>query len=288
MGRDWAGQLAAHRASLSRRELDVVDYVTAHPLEACFLKQSELCLRAEASKPVVISCFRKLGYADYQDFLEGIRGFYAGQIDSAQASRVALREVKDVSGLISLALEVEVATIETLRRQLQADQVAALARLLLKSRMTHLYAEGSGYEPAHYLMQRLRRCGLRASLVGLDRQHLLDDLASAGEGELFVTFFYTQDAKVVASLFDLLRSRGVATAIITGAPDPELYRRTDVQVFVPRGQWDFKNSLAAPMAFAQILLLAVELLGGEPIQEALKRLEAERRDFVSGRTQEAS
>ncbi|HUX41236.1 MAG TPA: MurR/RpiR family transcriptional regulator [Rectinemataceae bacterium] len=286
--RNWAERLALYRVDLSKRELEVIDFVSNHPLEASFLKQNELCLRAGVSKPIVISCFRRLGYEDYQDFLEGIRGFYAGQIDSAQASLVALHDVADVPELISLALDVEAATIETLRRQLQPAQVEALARLLLDSREIYLYAEGSGFEPAHYLYQRLRRCGLRASLVGLDRPHLLDDLAPLGAGGLFVTFFYTQDARIVAELLDYVRAHGAVSALITGAPDPELYRRTDHHVFVPRGQWNFKNSMAAPMAFAQILLLAVELLGGTELQEGLKQLESERKNFDSGYREEAS
>jgi len=288
MEQNWAERLAARRASLTRRELDVVDFVTTHPLEASFLRQSDLCSRAGVSKPVVISCFRGLGYEDYQEFLEGIRGFYAGQIDSAQASAVALRDVPDVGALVALALDVEAATVETLRRQLRPEQVEALARLILGAESVYLYAEGSGFEPAHYLEQRLRRCGLRACLVGEDRLHLLDDLAPLGPRDLLLTFFYTQDPLMVADILDYVRQRGARSALITGTPDPELFSRTDHHLFVPRGQWNFKNSLAGPMAFAQILLLAVELLGGEELRQGLERLESTRKSFGSRYKEEAS
>jgi DNA-binding MurR/RpiR family transcriptional regulator len=286
MEQNWAERLAAHRSDLSRREIDLVEFISSHPHEAAFLRQSDLASRAGVSKPVVISCFRALGYFDYQGFLEGIQGFYAGQIDSAQASQVALKEVGDVASLVSLALDVEASTLDTLRRHLDATAVEALARALVVAGTVWLYAEGTGFHPAHYLAQRLRRCGLRAFLVGGDRSHLVDDLGPLARGDLFLTFFYTQDGHQVAALFDLVRSRGGTTALVTGSPDPELFGRADHHLFVPRGRWNFKNSLAGPMAFAQILLLAVEFLGGPEVQDRLNAMETTRKGWNSRRKEE--
>lgn len=282
MEKNWAERLVSARAlGLTRRESDLIEFISAQPQEAAFFRQSELCARAGVSKPIVISCFRRLGYPDYQEFLEGLQGFYAGQIDSAQASSVAFRDVTSVAALVAQALKVEAATLETLGRHLDPAQVEALARSLLGAKSVHLYSEGSGFAPAHYLSQRLRRCGLRVSLIGGDRSHVLDDLAPVRSGDVFMTFFYTQDANVVADVLDFVKSRGATSILVTGTPDPELYRRANQHVFVPRGQWNFKNSLAAPMAFAQILLLAVEFLGGPELLDRLEVLEAARKGFGS-------
>lgn len=277
----WAERLAEHRATMTRRELDLIDFISSHPQEAVFLRQADLCARAGVSKPLVISCFRRLGYADYQEFLAAAQAFYAGPIDSAQASTAAFRDVSSIAELVAQALHVEAATLETLGRQLDPRQVEATARALLKAELVYLYAEGTGYSPAQYLAVRLRRCGLRAVVVGGDRSHALDDFAAVRRGDLFLTFFYTQDARVVADLLSFVTDRGAVTVLVTGTPDPELYRRVDYHLFVPRGQWNFKNSMAAPMAFAQILLLAVEYLGGAELHHRLEALESARKALVS-------
>jgi len=279
MNRHWAERLSEHRETLTRREQDLIDFIAAHPHEAVFLTQAELCSRAGVSKPVVISCFRRLGYGDYQDFLRAAQGFYAGPIDSAQASAAAFQTVGTVSDLVAQALRVEAATLETLEKHLEPSQVEAVARACLAAGVIYLYAEGTGFSPAQYLAQRLRRCGLRALLVGGDRPHVLDDLAPVRRGDLFLTFCYTQDAVLVAGLLKLVGDRGAVTVLVTGTPDPDLYRRADHHLFVPRGQWNFKNSLAAPMAFAQILLLAVEFLGGPDLHHRLEGLETTRKGF---------
>ena len=279
MEKNWAERLGEQRSALSRGEMALIEFITAHPHEAISLKQTELCERAGVSKPVVIACFRRLGYSDYRSFVQGIQGFYLGQIDSAQASAVALREIRSISELITASLEVEAGTIETLRVQLDPGQVEELARLIGEAGAVYLYAEGTGFEPAHYLCQRLRRCGVRALMAGTDRMHALDDLAPMSPGDLCITFFYTQNVAVVLELFRLVRERGGRTAVIAGIPDAELYPLADSHIVVPRGYWNFKNSLAGPMIFAQILLLAVEFLGGQKTQSRLQSLEALRKDF---------
>jgi len=288
MDRNWAERLAEHRASLTRRELDIIDFITAHPHEAVTFTQSQLCERAGVSKPLVIACFRRLGYEDYREFRQGIRGFYLGQIDSAQASAVALKDIVDVTQLIGAALDVESSTIGVLRRQLKARDVEDLAEAIWQAHAVYLYAEGTGFEPAHYLAQRLRRCGVRAVLVGADRMHALDDLAPLGTGDVCLTFFYTQDIAVVLELFRLVKQRGGRTAMVTGSPDPELYPLADFHLFVPRGHWNFKNSLAGPMIFAHILLLTVEFLGGQNLQDRLQNLEERRKGFDSKTKEEVS
>jgi DNA-binding MurR/RpiR family transcriptional regulator len=124
--------------------------------------------------------------------------------------------------------------------------------------------------------------------VGGDRPHWLDDFAPVRSGDLFLTFCYTQDPALVARLLALMGDRGAVTVVVTGTPDPNLYRRADHHLFVPRGQWNFKNSMAAPMAFAQILLLAVEFLGGPDLHHRLEALETARKGYGSGKEGEES
>lgn len=84
-----------------------MEVITTYPHESVFLKQNELCEKSEISKPIFIFCFRKLGYSDYLDFQDSIRDFYASQINSYQASEVALKEMKPTEQLIKAAMGIE-------------------------------------------------------------------------------------------------------------------------------------------------------------------------------------
>lgn len=288
MTEDWVTRLSDSRDRLSKREQDLLDAIAARPHEASFLKLADLCTFAGVSKPIVISCYRALGYETYQTFIDGVREFYAGQIDSARASTLALKAVTSVSDLVTQALAVEHAALDTLEKHLEAARVEALARAILQAQVVYLYSEGTGFLPAQYLAQRLRRAGIRSILIGGDRIHALDDLGPLGPKDVFLSFAYTQDKEWLSRLFSEVKRRGGINAVVTGTPDPTLYDLCQHQIFVPRGQWDFKNSMAVPVAFSHILLLTVEYLGGEGIQTILQKLETTRKGLRSETSEEES
>lgn len=269
----WAERLITEKEKLSRREQDLVDWITQSPQDAAFLKLNDLADGAGVSKPIVISCYRALGYSDYQDFQLGLQDFYAGQIDSYRASTAALKDIGSVGALMKACLEVEYAALETLRKHVETALVETMAQSILGSGTVYIYGDGTGFYPGHYLAQRLRSCGIRALLTGTDREHALEDLVPVARGDVFLSFYYTQDSAALERAMEFAANRGAEVLLITGFLEPKLCRHARQHLFVPRGQLNFKNSMAVPMAFAHVLLMAVELLGGEKLTRNLKQIE---------------
>lgn len=284
----WAGRLAAQKASLSRREEDLVDWITANPHDAAFLTLNDLCEAAGVSKPVVISCYRALGYVDYQAFLTGMQDFYAGQIDSYRASTVALKDITSMPSLLDACLSVELSALESLSKNIDPALLESMAREMLAAETVHVHGDGTGFYPGHYLVQRLRACGIRAVLSGTDREHVIDDLAPLRPGDVFLSFYYTQDLAVLENAMAFAAERGASVLLVAGFLEPRLCQLSRHHVFVPRGRLTFKNSMAIPMAFAHILLMAVEFIGGERLSSNLKKIEMHRRGIKATNEKEQS
>ncbi len=277
---NWAERLAGHSVALSRREVDLVAWIVAAPHEAAFLTLQELTDKAGVSKPTVISCYRQLGYQDYQEFQNGIQDFYAGQIDSYRAGAVAFRNLESLQDVINASLDVELSSIETLRNNLDLDGLEEMARGLMAARTVYMYGDGTGFYPGHYLVQRLRRCGIVTFLAGTDREHVLDELVPISGDDILLVFYYTQDAAVLRRCMEFCSSKGARIFLVTGFLEPGLCGLATKHLFVPRGNIRFKNSMATPMAFAQLLLMAVEYLGGDRIADGLRNLEMTRKGMI--------
>jgi DNA-binding MurR/RpiR family transcriptional regulator len=273
---DWSQRLDLHQDKLSRKECELIAWVNANPHRAAFLKLNELVEAAGISKPTIISCYRNLGFGDYQDFQACLQDFYAGQIDSYRASQLALADIASLDQLVQASLDVELATLEIMRKNLDAGQLGQLVTQLLGAGAIHVYGDGTGFYPGHYLVQRLRSCGLSAFLAGTDREHVMDDLSPVGPGDAFLIFNYTQDHATLCAAMDFCRSRGAVVILVTGFLEPELCRRADLRLFVPRGKLEFKNSMAMPMAFAQVLLLGIEYQGGPSFAAKLRSIGMQR------------
>lgn len=80
-------------------------------------------------------------------------------------------------------------------------------------------------------------------------------------------------------ILNSVRKTGIKLITVTGTVDPSLAEVSDRLIYVNRGDIEFKNSMAVPMNFANLLLLAVELSGGEALKEKLKELENRRDEF---------
>ena len=64
--------------------------------------------------------------------------------------------------------------------------------------------------------------------------------------------------------------------LVSATIHPSYVEESDEFLHVPRGELHFKNSMAVPMAFANLLLLALEIARGEDVRERLKNLETAR------------
>ena len=115
--------------------------------------------------------------------------------------------------------------------------------------------------------------GLRAVLIGTDHDHVIDDCMSAGPQDVFLTFHYTQDSDTLLRVMNIFRENSAFRIFISGSLSPQLCRMADISIYVPRGSIQFKNSMAVPMAFAQMLLLGIELTGGKQTSLTLKKLD---------------
>ena len=90
---------------------------------------------------------------------------------------------------------------------------------------------------------------------------------------------YMSDTKSFIKTLDSVKKTDIEIITVTGTVDPVLAEISDRLIYVNRGDIEFKNSMAVPMNFANLLLLAVELAGGETLKNNLKKLEERRDEF---------
>ncbi len=276
---NWSFRLETYGKDLSRKEMDLVRWINENPHKAAFLKLVELEKQSGVSRPVIISCYRHLGYSGYQLFRKGIQEFYSGQIDSYRASSVVFRDVHDFSDLVKAAVSVEQSAIQLLQSHFDYLSFEQIISFIMESPCTYVYGAGSGFYPSHYLVQRMHSLGLKALLVGTDHDHVMDDCMSSAPNDVFITFNYTQDIDTLLHVMHVFGEHKAKRVFISGSMSPILCQQADVCMFVPRGSIQFKNSMAVPMVFAQMLLLGLELAGGTKTAENLEELDKYERNL---------
>jgi len=276
---DWAERVGRAKADFTRTESVLMDYLTRVPEEAAFMSMGELCEASGISKPVVIDFYRKLGYTGFKEFREGLQSFYSQHIDSYRASTITFRSISTVEELIESAVEIDKRSLSRLAAYLSKDELDSVVRRLLAAPRVYIYGPGTGFYPAHYLAERLKRYRLQVHLVGNDVQHLAEELFPLGEGDVLLVFDYLPSAKILDRVMSYAGDAGADVILIADQLDVQLVNRADTVVVVNRGEINFKNSMAVPMAFVNLLILTIELVGGEKTQADLRNIEEKREKY---------
>lgn len=274
---EWSDRIEQNRSRLSRAETEVLSFVNANPERATFLSQRDLAGAAGVSKPTIISFFRKLGYPDYRTFQNSVESFFSTHLDSFRASEDMQKRVSTVDDLLEHALAVERRSLDRLTDSIPPDLLSAFVRAVEKAPSIFILGIGTGYYPAHYLAQRLRRYRFQSHFVSQDQTHIVDELFPLKPDDTVIVFHYSSSDDYLLPVLRFAHERGAHTILASDTIHPDYVRESERFVHVPRGELGFKNSMAVPMAFANLLLLAVEIVLGAPIREHLKDLEDTRR-----------
>ena len=273
---NWLDRLRCYENDLSRAESDLLRYVNANPEQVTLLPQKDLAVAADVSKPVVISLFRKLRYSSHREFQQAVEEFFSTHIDSYRASQHIQGQIETLDALIAEAIQVDIRSLERLSHALSPDTLEKFVEILTGSERVWIMGPGTAEYPAHYLAQRLRRYQITSVLVGQDMTHYLDELFPITQRDMLLVFHYADRDDWLWPVLRFAGERGATRMLVAATIHPRYVDESDEFIHVPRGELRFKNSMAVPMAFANLLLLAVEIARGEDVRERLLTLETAR------------
>jgi DNA-binding MurR/RpiR family transcriptional regulator len=94
-----------------------------------------------------------------------------------------------------------------------------------------------------------------------------------------MAFDYLPKNTILERVLKYAEDAGAGSILVSDQLDVRLVNSADSVIVVNRGEINFKNSMAVPMAFANLLILTIELIGGERIQADLMEIEEKREKF---------
>lgn len=280
----WLDRLRSHEDELTRAERSLIGFMNRHPERAARMTQQDLAADAGVSKPVIISCFRRLGFTSFREFQGSLEQFFATQIDSLSASRNVTERVRTLRELVDEAAAVDARSLERLVASLDVSALETIARRVHDARTVFIIGPSTGRYPAHYVAQRFPRYGVPAVLVPQDERHVPDMLHAVAREDVVLLFHYSDDDTWLRRLASSRGARDAWTALVSATIHPDYVDAVDLFVHVPRGEIGFKNSMAGPMHFANMMLLAYELVFRDEVDRHLTELESTRREHVAGET----
>jgi DNA-binding MurR/RpiR family transcriptional regulator len=193
--------------------------------------------RIGTSDATVVRTIQALGFAGLGDLKRAILNSASRASTPADDMRRTLRDLEKSTGhALDSVLQAHREGIDVLRSEECRAQIAAGVRVLDASDRIVVFGIGPSAALATYVSVLLGRCGRCSRTLNATGSMLADQLLDLKPGDSLLILAYGRIYKEVTAVFAEAKSSGLATVLVTEAPDTPLARMADVVVAIPRGR----------------------------------------------------
>jgi DNA-binding MurR/RpiR family transcriptional regulator len=193
--------------------------------------------RIGTSDATVVRTIQALGFAGLGDLKRAILNSASRASTPADDMRRTLRDLEKSTGhALDSVLQAHREGIDVLRSDECRAQIAAGVRVLDAANRIVVFGIGPSAALATYVSVLLGRCGRCSRTLNATGSMLADQLLDLKRGDTLLILAYGRIYKEVTAVFAEAKSSGLATVLVTEAPDTPLARMADVVVAIPRGR----------------------------------------------------
>lgn len=256
--------------SLGRKAYETLARLIEQPEQVALSNITSLAAYCEVNASTLTRLAKSLGYKGFNEFQEVFRASLTAETPqyfySQQADRLA-----DQGALFNFQqiMQESMQNLQQLERQLDADEVAAIAALLAEAEHVRLYAERQFYSLTNFLSYGLSL--IRPQVQHLDaKSGLVESLVGLGEDDVLIVASCKPYTRHVVEVAQAVRALGVKVVAITDFRSSPLASCADYAVFIPDNSSFIVNSMAAHVVFAEGLINTVAKRLGGKARESLQ------------------
>lgn len=254
-------------AELTRAEQKILDYINTNPDGFLFSSIGQLAQRLELSDATVSRFARHAGCSDFK----ALKGMVMEQA-SGPAAKIAGTLSQDGAFSPAAWLERQRLYLEKTAQQLRPEEFDRGVEAMISARRIFLHGKNASCALAQMLAFRLRRLGLPVVLLPSGGSELLEGLVQAGQGDLVIMFSFSKLSREGRIILEHGKEAGYQTMAFVSRTIIPGRERTDISLFVYRGEEKEYHSLTAPAAMVDALVVAVSDRLGQRGTESLETL----------------
>lgn len=244
----------ARGAQLTVTDRRLVAVLQAHPAEAAFWFAADLTEPLGLHQSAATRLAQRLGFDGYPQLREALRQDYLAGDGPSQRVRGRLDRHPD--DVLRGFVDDEIAALTALPRHITQTEIDDLATRIAGADHVFLFAHGNATVLAELLTRRLRRFGMRSTMLTGAERELAEHLSSMQAGDLLLACAFRRVPAALPPVLEIALGRGAYCALITDtlltlSPQP------DAVLAAPRGGSDDYLSLTVPMAIANALVLTI-------------------------------
>lgn len=262
----------------TRSEQMILEYIGSHTDEFLFLPIGQISAQLGLSDATLSRFARRVGCRDFK----ALKSLVMEQSGS-HGPAVKLAGTLQEEGGFSLSAWIRQQQLYLEKTLEQIDETEFNRAVTALSEAQHVFIHGKNASSAlaRLLSFRLRRLGLRVTLLPSGGSELIEGLSFAEKDDLVVLFNFSKLSREGRILLDYQKEIGYQTLCFTSRTYLPEEQRADINLFAYRGSEREYHSLSAPTALTDALVVAVSERRGTAGLQKLSELHRLKKRYFS-------
>ncbi len=267
----WIDELNRSGKRLSKSHRRIAQYIMESHDRAANLTAGRLAESVGVSESTVVRFAVALGYAGYPQFQRALKELIRHHLTSVQ--RIGLTVDVSQEDVLKRVLGTDIANIRATLGELSNESFSRTIDILGGAK--HIYVLGQrasmllSTQLAYYLDIMLEN----VHRVGAGMADVFDDLIRVEEGDALVAISFPRYSRKTMEAIRFAKHRGAKVIGLTDGPLSPLADISD-ELLIARGDMaSFADSLVAPMAVINAIIVALSLRNQEKLSERLNAME---------------
>jgi len=258
-------------SALTATDRRLIAVLQTHPAEAAFWNAADLTDPLGLHQSAATRLAQRLGFEGYPRLRDALRQDYLAGAGPSQRIRGRLERHPD--DVLAGFVDDEVAALIALPQHITQDDLDDLAVKTVEAGHVYLFGRGNAAVLVELLERRLRRSGIRVTVLDGPARDVAERLANLSEGDLILACAFRRAPRDLAPVLEVAHEAGAYTALITDAL-LSLSPQPNAVLAAPRGGGDEFLTLTVPMAIANALVLTIARKAPDRALRSLDRLES--------------
>lgn len=257
-------RIAERYADLSPQERRAADVLLAHLDDLAIYRAAELADLAGVSKATMSRLFRHLGFDDFGEVREHLRGMRSQGVPVT---------IEGAPSLVS-HLEHEIANLQSAMSRLDETRLDTAAQLIAVAGRVVVLGLRNSYPVALHLRQQLSQARPAVALAPQPGQSLSEELLGLTAADAAVVVGFRRRPDHLDDLLGLLHAAGTPVVLIADPTARALATRSTVWLECPLTTASAFDSYAAAMSVVAVLADRVLERVGRPGEERVTAIDA--------------
>lgn len=260
-------------SEFSKGQKQIAAYITAHYDKAAYMTAAKLGQEVGVSESTVVRFVMELGFEGYPAFQKSLRELIKGRLTAVQRVEVTNTLIGE-SEVLDKVLCSDIDKIKRTVDCIDRDAFNAAVKNIIEAKTLYILGMRASSYLAGFLNYSLRMLSDNVHLIQTTSgSETFEQMMNIGEGDVLFAISFPRYSSSIIKGVEFAKRSGADVIALTDSESSPIADQADQLLVAQSDMASFADSLVAPMAVINALIVAITREKSEEFSERLRRLE---------------